>query len=259
METNTATSENALQPKQHLTGKVLKITIAGAILDVGEKLPGVVHISQLRKEPVNRVEDAVQIGQVVDVWVRRLRDDRIELTMIQPLGLEWREIEVDQLVKGKVERLETYGAFVDIGAERAGLVHISEISHDYIKNPAEVLKVGDEVEAKVLEVNRRKKQIRLSIKATLPKPEEILAEVTQADSRKPSVKRGDKKKKAKQEDWVEEPGEKEPELTAFQIAYQKAQDRSEKQGHGKKKYKVNLSQENEEIFSRTLKNRITEK
>ena len=68
-------------------------------------------------------------------------------------------------VKGKVVRLETFGVFVEIGAERPGLIHISELSHAYVRTPGEVVREGDEVEAKVLEVNRRK-QIKLSIKAS---------------------------------------------------------------------------------------------
>ncbi len=173
METTQAAPESALQPKTHLTGKVIKTTIAGIIVDVGQKVPGVVHISQISSDPINRVEDVVKPGQTVEAWVRRVHDDRIELTMIEPLMLEWREMKPDMVVKGKVSRLEAYGAFIDIGAERPGLVHVSEISHDYIKNPGDVLKEGDEVEAKILDVDRRKKQIRLSIKANLPKPEEV--------------------------------------------------------------------------------------
>ena len=75
METEATAPEGALQPKMHITGKVIKTTLAGAIVDVGEKVPGVVHISQLSDKPVNRVEDIVQVGQTVDVWVRRVRDD----------------------------------------------------------------------------------------------------------------------------------------------------------------------------------------
>lgn len=254
MEPTISALEGALQPKMHMTGKVIKITLAGAIVDVGEKVPGVVHISQLRAEPVNRVEDVVQIGQTVDVWVRRMRDDRVELTMVEPLKLEWREIKADMLVKGKVTRLETYGAFVDIGAERPGLVHVSEISHDYIKSPAEVLKEGDEVEAKVLDVDRRKKQIRLSIKAAQPKPEEILAEVKAEPKRTRS-------KKTKKEAEAVEPEPKEPELTTMEIAYRQAMERSKgtkKSAPAKAhKSKSTMSKEQEEIFNRTLENRIT--
>jgi Ribosomal protein S1 len=254
METTNAAPESALQPKAHLKGKVIKTTIAGAIVDIGQKLPGVIHISQLQKETVNRVEDIVQAGKEVDVWVRRVHDDRVELTMVEPLTLEWRELKPDMLVKGKVTRLETYGAFVEIGAERPGLVHVSEISHDYVKNPSEVLKEGDEVEAKILDVDRRKKQIRLSIKAAQPKPEEVMAEVKKDEPRKGRGKKGNK-----QEEITEEPVSKEPELTAFQIAFQKAQERAgdKKSVTRGKKTKKGLKDEQEEIFNRTLENRIT--
>jgi small subunit ribosomal protein S1 len=179
----------------------------------------------------------------------------VELTMVEPLTLEWRELKPDMVVKGKVSRLETYGVFVEIGAERPGLVHVSEISHDYVKNPSEVLKEGDEVEAKILDVDRRKKQIRLSIKATLVKPEEVVVEVKMPETRKT---RGAKKGK-KQEEFVEEPESKEPDQTAFQIAFQKAQERADdkKSSSKSKKSKANLKDEQEEIFSRTLENRIT--
>jgi small subunit ribosomal protein S1 len=255
MEPTNAAPESALQPKTRLTGKVIKTTIAGAIVDIGQKVPGVIHISQLQKDPVNRVEDIIQVGQEVNVWVRRVHDDRVELTMVEPLTLEWRELKPDMIIKGKVSRLEAYGAFVEIGAERPGLVHVSEISHDYVKNPSEVLKEGDEVEAKILDVDRRKKQIRLSIKAAMPKPEEVIAEVMKAEPRKG---RSNKKSK-KQEEFVEEPEIKEPELTAFQIAFQKAQDRADDKRSSAKnrKSKRDIKEEQEDIFSRTLENRIT--
>ena len=255
METKTAAPESALQPKARLTGKVIKTTIAGAIVDIGEKVPGVIHISQLQKDPVNRVEDIIKVGQDVEVWVRRVHDDRVELTMVEPLTLEWREMKPDMIVRGKVSRLEVYGAFVEIGAERPGLVHVSEISHDYVKNPSEVLKEGDEVEAKILDVDRRKKQIRLSIKAAIPKPEELVAEVMKVEPRKERSSRKDKKK----EEFVEEPETREPDQTAFQIAFQKAQNRADgKKGNAKnKKSKRNLKDEQEDIFNRTLENRIT--
>ncbi len=249
METKKAAPERALQPKTHLTGKVIKTTIAGAIVDIGQKIPGVIHISQLKKDSVNRVEDVIQVGQTIDIWVRRAHDDRIELTMVEPLMLEWREMKPDMLVKGKVERLEAYGAFVDIGAERPGLVHVSEISHTYVKNPSEVLKVGDEVEAKILDVDRRKKQIRLSIKAAIPEPVVVQPEISKPEPRKDRTR-----KSKKQEEPVVDPVPQEPELTAFQIAFQKAEERADKRTKAKKT-KVGTTREQEEIFNRTLENR----
>jgi ribosomal protein S1 len=134
-------------------------------------------------------------------------------------------------------------------------VHVSEISHDYVKNPSEVLKEGDEVEAKILDVDRRKKQIRLSIKAATPKPEEVITDVKKTEPHKGhSGKKG-----KKQEEFVEETVTKEPELTAFQIAFQKAQVRADdkKSSAKSKKSKPKLKDEQEEIFNRTLENRIT--
>ena len=249
MATTKTAPESALQPKTHLKGKVIKTTIAGAIVDIGQKVPGVIHISQLKKDSVNRVEDVIQVGQTIDIWVRRAHDDRIELTMVEPLKFEWREMKPDMLVNGKVERLEVYGAFVDIGAERPGLVHVSEISHTYVKNPSEVLKVGDEVEAKILDVDRRKKQIRLSIKAAIPEPV-----VVQPELSKPEPRKNRSRKSTKQEKPVEEPAPQEPELTAFQIAFQKAEERANKRTKTRKA-KVGTSREQEEIFIRTLENR----
>src|SRR5215510_10696481 len=98
----------ALEPKTKLSGKVLKTTLAGALVDIGQNIPGVIHISQLSKDAVNKVEDVVKEGQTVDVWVRRVKKDRIELTMIQPLLYDWKELDTDMVVKGKVVRLEPY-------------------------------------------------------------------------------------------------------------------------------------------------------
>ncbi len=187
MDTNISTTPSNLDEikrKEHFTGTVVKTTLAGAIVDIGVGTPGVVHISQLQKDPVNRVEDVVKVGQTVDVWVRRVypQKARIELTMIKPLDLEWREIKKDMAIKGKVTRLEKFGAFVDIGAERPGLVHVSEMTYDYIKDPSEILKEGDEVDVKVLGVNRQKKQIKLSMKA-LEEPPVKVAKAAQKESK----------------------------------------------------------------------------
>jgi ribosomal protein S1 len=250
---STPASETAIQSKTKLTGKVIKTTLAGAIVDIGQNLPGVIHISQLKAESVNRVEDVLQVGQDVEVWVRRVKDDRIELTMIEPMGLEWREIKNDMIVKGKVTRLESYGAFIEIGAERPGLVHVSEITHGFVKSPGEILHEGDEVKAKVLEVNRRKKQIRLSIKATQPQPEENLAEIKpeprKAQTRKPKVTNYI-------DDAVESIEPAEPERTVFEIAWQQALDRAESKKSQKTKRTKNTDKDQEDLLNRTLETRL---
>ena len=243
---------SALEPKTKLTGKVVKTTLAGVLLDIGQELPGVIHISQLQKDQVNKAEDVVQIGQSVEAWVRRVKKDRIELTMIEPLAMEWNEIKPETVVKGKVVRLETYGAFVDFGAERPGLVHVSEISRGYIKSPNEIVKEGDEVEAVVLDVNRRKKQIRLSMKALEPELEEL--KPAKKEARKGRNKRGGKKE-AFTVELQEEP--KEPEQTAMQIAWQEALDRANARDKSQKSKRAKAgSDEQEEILSRTLEKRL---
>jgi ribosomal protein S1 len=243
---------SALEPKTKLTGKVVKTTLAGVLVDIGQDLPGVIHISQLQKEQVNKPEDVVQIGQTVEAWVRRVKKDRIELTMIEPLNMEWNEIKPETVVKGKVVRLETYGAFVDFGAERPGLVHVSEISRGYIKSPNEIVKEGDEVEAVVLDVNRRKKQIRLSMKALEPEIEEL--KPAKKEARKGRGKRGPKKETYEVE-MQDEP--KEPEMTAMQLAWQEALDRANARDKGQKSKRVKAaSDEQEDILSRTLEKRL---
>src|SRR5690606_28313752 len=112
-----------LEPKMKVNGKVLKTTLAGALVDIGQNIPGVIHISQLSDKEVNKVEDIVKEGQEITAWVKRIRKDRIELTMIEPLLYDWKDLKPELTVKGKVVRLESYGAFVDFGAERPGLVH----------------------------------------------------------------------------------------------------------------------------------------
>lgn len=171
-ENGHAISIKDIKRKMHFTGSVIKTTLAGAIVDIGLDTPGVIHISQLQKEPVNRVEDVVKVGQEVEVWVRRVdtAKRRIELTMIKPLDLEWKDISKGLVVKGKVTRLEKFGIFVEIGAERPGLVHISELTHGYVRTPEEFVQEGDDVEVMVLLADRRKKQIKLSMKALEEKP-----------------------------------------------------------------------------------------
>lgn len=239
-----------IKRKMHFTGTVKKTTLAGAVVDIGLDTPGVVHISQLQTEPVNRVEDIVQVGQQVEVWVRRVfpKKNRIELTMIKPLDLEWRDIAKDMVIKGKVTRLEKFGAFVDIGAERPGLVHISEMTYDYIKSPGEVVKEGDEVEVKVLSVNRHKRQIKLSMKALEEPPVKVVKEVQQ----QPQQPKGGRAQ-------AEETEREEPVPTAMEMALREAMERSkertdETSEKGKRK-SAQRKDEIEDILSRTLQHK----
>jgi ribosomal protein S1 len=241
---------NEIKRKMHFSGTVLKTSLAGAVVDIGIGVPGVVHISQLQLQPVNRVEDVVHAGQSVDVWVRRVfpKKSRVELTMIKPLDLEWREITKDMVIKGKVTRLEKFGVFVEIGAERPGLVHISEMTHGYIKSPGDMVKEGDEIEVKVLDVNRQKKQIKLSMKALEEPPAKVVKEAPQPKEQAP-----------KAAPVIEEGDKEEPVPTAMAMALREAMERSKERDadlpskpKGKSKGK---SDQIEDILERTLQNR----
>ncbi len=266
-----------LKPKTRLTGKVVKTTLAGALLDIGMDIPGIVHISQMSETPVKRVEDVLQVGQEIPVWVRKAKADRIELTMIEPLGVDWRELKPEMTFKGKVIRLETYGAFVEIGAERPGLVHISEMAHGYVKTPGDVVKEGDEIDVMVLDIDRKKKQIRLSMKATQPAPEEKVerperterperSERKERPERSERPERGERKRSAggkkgdrqprgeKVESFTDSSAELEP--TAFELAWKQALERSKAEKAEKARKLKAEKRDQEDLLERTLKNRV---
>jgi len=251
IEETPSTNEPKLKPKQKYEGKVMKISLQGAIVDIGENLPGFLHISQVvdsanPNAAVINLEDVLKVGDTLTVWVKRILKDRVELTMREPLELEWREIKPEMVLHGKVVRVENFGAFVEIGAERPGLVHVSELSHNYVRVPSEVVKVGDEVDVKVLEVDKRKKQIKLSMKALQDEPE------VEAPPRKTA-----RKGKAKKEVEVFEVENELPDPTYMEIAMRKAMDRAEKRKpeitNRIKRAKMIAETEADDIYERTLK------
>ncbi len=219
-----------LKPKMELTGTVKKIELFGAFIDVGVGRDGLVHISALKPERVNNVSDVVKEGDTVTVWVKKVdaEQGRLDLTMIKPLGVEWGELKRGQRFTGKVVKLEKFGAFVDIGAERPGLVHISEVAAYRVEDIKEALKDNQEVQVQVLGVDPRKKQIKLSIKAV------ELAEMSEAE---------------------EEDESPEANLTAMQLAFKRAQDaaRAAARNKGKNDRRDRVVQE--DLLSRTLANR----
>ncbi len=176
-------SINDLQPKMQLTGTVTRLELYGAFIDLGIGVNALIHISKLGKDRVNRVADVLNKGDEVNVWVEKVDAEKgqIMVTMVEPLAVDWKDLEEKQVYTGTVTRLENFGAFLNIGAEREGLVHISELSHGYVKHPSEVLSVGDEVQAQVLGFSKRKRRIDLSIKAILEKPEAEIQEVDEVE------------------------------------------------------------------------------
>jgi predicted RNA-binding protein with RPS1 domain len=175
-------SIHTLKARQHFSGKVKNITGFGAFVDIGLAQDGLVHISELSRQKVDKVTDVVSEGQEVDVWVKKVdkKRGRISLTMVKPITHRFRDIREEDEFEGVVTRLEPYGAFIDIDSDREGLVHISQITHDYIKHPEDALAIGDKVNVKVIKINRKKRQVDLSIKALLPPPAPEVPEVVEA-------------------------------------------------------------------------------
>lgn len=216
-----------LKPKMKLTGTVKKVELFGAFVDVGVGRDGLLHISRLSKQRVNNVTDVVKEGDTVSVWVAKAdaQAGRIDLTLIEPFGLDWDEIKTGQTLKGKVVKVEKFGAFVEVGAERPGMIHVSELATHRVEEVTEIVKMGDEVEAKVIGVDPRKKQIKLSMKAlemAEMEPEEV---------------------------------EEEP-LTAMQMALQQAQQAAGRDRRARKADKNKQQRDaQEDILSRTLANK----
>jgi small subunit ribosomal protein S1 len=165
-ESNNLKQLSDIKPKMQLHGIVTKIELFGAFVDVGLDTPGLVHISKIRREPLKRIQDVLQEGQEIDIWVERVDPTagRLELTLIKPVQLDWKDIKPGLKITGEVVRLEKFGAFIDIGAVRPGLVHVSEMSSGYVSDPSELVKVGDQVEVVILDFDRKKRQIKLSMK-----------------------------------------------------------------------------------------------
>lgn len=160
---------DSLQAGQVIEGTVQRITDFGAFVDIGG-IDGLVHISQLSYEHVDKPSEVVEEGQKVQVKVLSVDRDneRISLSIKETLPGPWSNI-AEKAPKGSslngvVKRLVSYGAFVELFPGVEGLVHISQISHKHIGTPHEVLKEGQEVQVKVLDVNEQDQRLSLSIK-----------------------------------------------------------------------------------------------
>jgi len=240
--------------KQKFEGKVLKTSLQGVLVDIGSDVPAFLHISQIidvnnPKTAVQNAEEILKVDDTVTVWIRKVAKDHISLTMVEPLLYEWRDLKPEMAVKGTVIRLESFGAFVEIGAERPGLVHVSEIAHNFVRTPQEVVKEGQEVEVKILEVDKRKKQIKLSIKALQEVVEEEYIESPKAS------RRG---KKGKVEEEQVEPEEIIPDPTFMEIAMRQAMDRAEKRKPAiaaRAKKQRMIDEDVDDIFTRTLQSK----
>ncbi|MCF6093522.1 30S ribosomal protein S1 [Microaerobacter geothermalis] len=158
-----------LSPGEVLEGTVQRLTDFGAFVDVGG-VDGLVHISELSWKRVATPSEVVKEGDVVKVKVLKVdkENERISLSIKATLPGPWEEagtkFKIGDVVKGTVKRLVSFGAFVEIAPGVEGLVHISQIANRHIGTPGEVLKEGQEVEAKIIDMNLAEKRISLSIK-----------------------------------------------------------------------------------------------
>ncbi|WP_414052510.1 30S ribosomal protein S1 [Macrococcus animalis] len=159
-------------------GEVLRMTNFGAFVDIGD-VDGLVHISQITHDHIDKVEDALSVGDKVKVKILSVdpENERVSLSIKAALPGPFETIEekfkVGDVVEGEVMRLANFGAFVEIEKGLQGLVHISQISHDHIGSPSEVLEAGQKVKVKILDINKDEKRIGLSIKATEEQGEEF--------------------------------------------------------------------------------------
>jgi small subunit ribosomal protein S1 len=176
---------NRIELGSVIEGTVQRITDFGAFIDIGG-VDGLVHVSEIAWHRVGHPSEALNVGDSVQVKVLKVdrENERISLSMKETQEGPWqqvaREIQVDDVVKGEVKRLVSFGAFVEVFPSVEGLVHISQISHHHIGTPSEVLKEGEEVQVKVLDIQPDQKRISLSIKDVSEQPAPAKKETREA-------------------------------------------------------------------------------
>ena len=159
-----------LELKQKFEGTVARVELYGAFVDFGAERDGLVHISQISETRINKVTDALNEGDVVTVWIQEIDPEqgRVRLTMIEPPERTMAELKPDMILTGRVTKLAPYGAFVDIGVGRDGLIHISEMAEGRIGQPSDIVQEGQEIKVRIVKVNRKKHQIELSLQGLEP-------------------------------------------------------------------------------------------
>lgn len=235
---------------QALQGTVKRITEFGAFVDIGVGRDGLVHISELSTTRVAKVSDLLKEGQQVTLWIKKLDRDRnrISLTMIEPGKRTIRDLQVGEVVEGTVTRILPYGAFIDIGVGRDALLHVREMAEGFVAKPEDVVKPGDTVEVRIIEVARRRNRIDVSMKGLRPEPEPTPHQAEEAQASAPS----------EEEPEFEDRFAEVEALTTMQLAFLKAQERSGvvlPTGKGKKQKRHqshNKRAAQDDIIARTL-------
>jgi small subunit ribosomal protein S1 len=170
-------------PGTRVSGKVRNLTNFGAFVEIEEGIDGMIHVSDISwTRKVTNPAEVLKKGQKVDAVVLEVdsANQRISLGMKQIEDDPWRNIEsrykVGDLVKGKVVKLASFGAFVELPDRIEGLVHISQISEERVEKIKNVLKPGDEVSARVIKVDPQERRLGLSIKAANYSMEQLESE-----------------------------------------------------------------------------------
>lgn len=157
-----------------LEGTVKNLTDFGAFIDLGGA-DGLLHISEMSWGRIENPKKLFKAGEKVKVLVKDINGDKIALSMKFPEDNPWANADVKyavgNIVTGKVARMTDFGAFVELDKGIDALLHVSQISKEHVNKPSDVLSVGQEIEAKIVDFNEADKKISLSMKALLPQEE----------------------------------------------------------------------------------------
>ena len=160
------------------TGTVKSLTGYGAFVDLGG-VDGMVHISELSWGRIKHPSEVTKVGDTLDVYVKAIDAEKKKISLgykkadENPWEIFKAKYTVGDVVTVKVVSMTTYGAFARIIAGVDGLIHISQIADHRIEKPADVLKVGQEVDVKITDIDLDKKRVSLSIRALIEKTEEV--------------------------------------------------------------------------------------
>ena len=172
-----------------IRGEVRNLTAYGAFVQLEDGIDGMVHVSDMSwTRKINHPSEVVKKGDVVDAVVIDIdkQNQRISLGLKQLDEDPWKNIDtrykIGDLVKGKVSKIATFGAFVELDGDIDGLVHISQISEERVEKVKDHIKVGDEINARVIKVDKTERRIGLSIKAANYSEEDIAKEAAAFDN-----------------------------------------------------------------------------
>ena len=158
-----------------MQGTVKNVTDFGAFVDLGG-VDGLLHISEMSWGRVENPKKVFQVGQTLEVLIKDINDTKIALSLKFPETNPWANASVDYavgaVVQGKVARMTDFGAFVELAPGVDALLHVSQISRAHVDKPSDVLSVGQEITAKVVDLNEAEKKISLSMKALEPVSDE---------------------------------------------------------------------------------------